>query len=141
MAHIADGILRRLQDEPQAVASADRRHVVACDHCRSRLVAMAMDADFTASLFGAPIVSADTSGALQRLQQRFVEDASFRPRSVPERVTHVIDQHKLRLAKPLGGLAAGVSLAAALVLTPAGAWAGNFLSVFEPTQVTAVPID
>jgi hypothetical protein len=45
------------------------------------------------------------------------------------------------LVKPFAGLAAGVSLVAAIALTPAGAWAGNFLSVFEPTQVVAVPID
>jgi hypothetical protein len=83
----------------------------------------------------------DTAGAFQRLQQRCVEDELFRPRSLPERVALVIKQTKPRLAKPLGGLAAGVSLAAAIALTPAGAWAGNFLSVFEPTQVTAVPID
>jgi hypothetical protein len=141
MTHIADGVLRRLHDEPQAVASADRRHVAACDHCRSRLAAMEMDADFTANLLAAPAVAPDTAGAFRRLQQRFVEDGLSRPRSLPERVAHVINQHKVRLVKPLGGVAAGVSLAAALILTPAGAWAGNFLSVFEPTQVTAVPID
>ncbi|MGI8912245.1 MAG: hypothetical protein ACR2JY_00395 [Chloroflexota bacterium] len=141
MQHVADGILRRLRDEPQAVSSANRRHVADCDRCRVRMAAIVADAEFTAKLLAAPVVASDTAGALRRLQQRITEDAMSRPFSLQERFAHMINQRKVRLAKPLGGIAAGVSLAAAIVLTPAGAWAGNFLSVFEPTQVTAVPID
>src|ERR687894_2990221 len=45
MRHPADGVLRRLLDEPAGVADADREHVGACGECRHRLAAIRADAD------------------------------------------------------------------------------------------------
>jgi hypothetical protein len=139
--HLAEGVLRRLHDEPQAVPSVDRLHLAACAECRRRLGLIAADARLTFDRLSTPALPIDTAGAYQRLQQRLIADALSHPVSLQERIIQMITQRQRRIVKPLGGIAAGVSLAAAIALTPAGAWAGNFLSVFEPTQVTAVPID
>jgi hypothetical protein len=141
MRHLSDGALRRVYDEPQSIASAARLHVTSCTACRLRLERAGADARFTAELLRFGASPPDTAGALQRLQQRLVADVVSRPLYLQERITDMINQTKGKLLKPLGGVAAGISLAAALALTPAGAWAGNFLTVFEPTQVAAVPID
>ncbi|HEY8741818.1 MAG TPA: hypothetical protein VIU62_01875 [Chloroflexota bacterium] len=141
MRHIADGMLRRMQDEPQAVASIARQHLASCHACRMRLEQIAADAQLVGALLGYGNPAPDTARAFQRMQQRLAADVVSRPSSIQERITGMINQQSGKLLKPLGGIAAGLSLAAALALTPAGAWAGNFLTVFEPTQVTAVPID
>lgn len=44
MPHPSDGLLRRLVDEPDGVADADREHVTSCGQCRSRLVEAEADA-------------------------------------------------------------------------------------------------
>lgn len=141
MGHLADGLLRRLADEPQAVPVVDRRHVAACDVCRRRLAQVTADAQLAHDLLALSSSVPATALAFQRLEQRFLAETSRRPPSIQERISLVINRRGGTLLKPIAGLAAGASLVAAIALTPAGAWAGNFLSVFEPTQVTAVPID
>ncbi|MDQ3066465.1 MAG: hypothetical protein M3R12_04845, partial [Actinomycetota bacterium] len=44
MRHPTEGVLRRLLDEPAAVADSDRRHVTDCPQCLSGLGAMREDA-------------------------------------------------------------------------------------------------
>lgn len=141
MVHIADGALRRMYDEPQAVPGGDRRHVAACGVCRLRLAQVTADAQLTQDLLALPSSAPDTARAFQRLQQRLLAAALTRPPTIQERISQMITRRGSTLLKPFAGIAAGVSLVAAIALTPAGAWAGTFLSVFEPTQVTAVPID
>jgi len=138
MVHATDGTLRRMEDEPQAVPMADRRHVAVC---RRRLAQVSADAQFTHTLLAHPMSAPDTTGAFLRLQQRLLAGETSPPPTIQERISSMIARRGATLVKPFAGIAAGVSLVAAIALTPAGAWAGNFLSVFEPTQVTAVPID
>ncbi|MFN8074324.1 MAG: hypothetical protein U0Q15_02750 [Kineosporiaceae bacterium] len=52
MGHTAEGVLRRLLDEPDGVASTDREHASTCPTCRASLDRMRADADGVASLLG-----------------------------------------------------------------------------------------
>ena len=44
MRHPTDGTLRRLLDEPDGVAAADREHIAGCAVCRSAMAAADEDA-------------------------------------------------------------------------------------------------
>ncbi|MEU4428920.1 hypothetical protein AB0F81_50630, partial [Actinoplanes sp. NPDC024001] len=44
MRHPTDGTLRRLLDEPEGVADADREHVAGCPDCLAGLTAAQQDA-------------------------------------------------------------------------------------------------
>ena len=45
MAHVSEGRLRRLADEPVAITDLERQHVSECAKCRSRAAAAAADRD------------------------------------------------------------------------------------------------
>lgn len=50
MSHPAEGVLRRLLDEPSGVAVTDRRHVHDCPRCLDDLAAIRRDADLVGAV-------------------------------------------------------------------------------------------
>ena len=61
MNHPAEGVLRRLHDEPSGVALSDRRHVHDCSRCRDDLAGIRQDADLVGAALapaGGPDVDA-----------------------------------------------------------------------------------
>ena len=71
MAHLNDGTLRRIVDDPDAITAPDREHYATCAECRTRFDAMAEDARATSNLLAAvPTADFDAAAAYQRLQTR-----------------------------------------------------------------------
>ncbi len=153
MRHLDDGALRRLYDEPEAVAPADRAHAAACRRCQDTYARVVADAQATASLFATattPGGRADPAIALRQVRRRVSSEPSPRTIGVRlpwrrplERMTpmYATSHHNARrVARPAGALVAAAALVAALALTPAGSLAASLVSIFEPQQFTAVPV-
>ena len=128
--HPADGVLRRLVDEPAGVADADRAHVGDCPACLSRQAAVQQDAEAAAALLAA--APAPAPGDLDRAWRRF---AAGTPAPAP--AARPAPARRRRLAR--GPLAAAVG--AAVLLGGAGvAAAGDWLPVFHTEQVAPVQV-
>jgi len=72
MRHLDDGALRRLYDEPGALAAADQAHLAACARCRDTYAHVAADARAAASLLAAtatPPARVDTDVALRHVRR------------------------------------------------------------------------
>lgn len=57
-----------------------------------------------------------------------------------ERMITMIQAGGRRLFRPLTAVAAAAVVAGALVLTPVGSYAQNFLTIFQPKQFVAIPV-
>lgn len=126
MAHLNDGTLRRMIDDPDAKAGADARHLETCAECESRFQAVSKDALAISSLLAAPDPNVNVARALQRV------------RSAPQAQPRF--GFRLPLARP-GSRPMVVALAASVVavalLVVAVAQGGV---VFAPSSVTPVPV-
>jgi hypothetical protein len=129
MTHIADGSLRRLRDEPQLLGDTERRHLETCDACRTRQSEIATTAGAAAAAFAAPLPSVSSTVALSRLRSR-LETEGVRPR----RTSGVLRA----VRRPVAGLAAALVLVGAGLWTPAGSLAQQFITIFQPAEVTPV---
>jgi hypothetical protein len=131
--HPAEGVLRRLVDEPDAVRDDERAHVGSCPACAAGLSTMRADAAAVAASLStddgpATQRTADLDAAWTRLVRTTA--AGPAPRSVPP------TRPRGRLSRP--ALAAAV---AAVVLTGAGvAAAADWLPVFSTQRVAPVPV-
>ncbi len=128
MRHPADGVLRRLLDEPAGVADLDRQHVAGCPTCLPALAAVREDA----ALVGAALATgdgADVDAAWRRLSTAAPAPAPA-PRSLPRR------RRRAPVTRP-----AAAALAVGLVLAGAGTAAANdWLQVFRTQQVAPVSV-
>ena len=94
MRHPTDGTLRRLLDEPEGVADAERDHVASCPVCLSGLATAREDADLAAAALAVE-VPADSDTAWRRLS-RAVADESPAQAPTPSRAPRT----RARLAAP-----------------------------------------
>ena len=122
MAHLTDGTLRRMVDDPDARAGADAAHLAGCTDCRARFDGIAADAKAIGTLLAVPDVDVDVAGAY-----RLVAAA---PRTAPVIPLRLPGSRPVRL-----GVVAAVAAAALVVVAFA---ADGFF--FQPTQVKTVPI-
>jgi hypothetical protein len=131
MRHPAEGVLRRLVDEPAGVALADRRHVDGCARCADGLTVVRRDADtIGAALAVDDRPSPDTDDAWRRL-------SAATAGSPPRRAT---GWYAGRPRRSLGRPAAG-ALAVVVVLAGAGtAAAQNWVQVFGAREVAPLSI-
>ena len=67
MAHLTDGSLRRIYDDPDAKTGADARHLENCAECQGRLEAVSEDARSVASLLAVPDVKVDIARAFSHV--------------------------------------------------------------------------
>jgi hypothetical protein len=126
VAHLTDGTLRRMVDDPDATTGVDSTHLDGCADCKSRYDVIAEDAHTVASLLSAPEVKVDVGAAYSRVMRA--------PQAQPALGL------KLPLVRPMARrmqLAFVAAVAAAAVVVVAFAAGGFF---FQPTKVQPVPI-
>lgn len=68
MAHLSDGTLRRMVDEPAAHGGADARHLETCADCEARYSTVSKDAHAISSLMTAPELKVDVASAFNRVR-------------------------------------------------------------------------
>jgi len=138
VAHLADGALRRLYDEPHALVEKDRRHYDSCPDCRERFSRIAAEAREAVALLLVPAAAVDAQAALARFR-------AAQPAGPPRRPL-LARLRGLAEAPSVGGwgwrrpAAAGlvaVALAATLAFTPL---AQDLRQIFEPTQLTPTTV-
>lgn len=132
MRHPTDGTLRRLVDEPDGVADANREHVAGCPECLAGVAAAQEDAAFAGAALDVPL-DTDVDAGWARLSHTATAAAAGgrgRATAGPAR------RWQSRLRSPV---VAGVGVL--VLLTGAGAAAaGDWLQIFSTEQVAPVTI-
>ena len=125
MAHLNDGTLRRMVDDPDAIAAPDREHFAGCAECKTRFDEMSADARAIGALLAAPAPSFDANAAYRRVAVR----QAPRPRF----------GFHLPILRPVSrGMMAALAL---VVLVAVGVTAAvNVTNIFQPQTVKPVPI-
>jgi hypothetical protein len=68
VAHLSDGTLRRMVDEPDAHGGADARHLETCPDCKARFSTVSGDARAISSLLTAPELKVDVASAFSQVR-------------------------------------------------------------------------
>lgn len=136
MRHVADGALRRLDDEPLAVPDRVSDHVAACERCSDRRARIAHDTERAARLLAAPQLVPDPDMAWARLQRELQRgrdggvDRRARPASVFRRSRRF----------PSVSLRAGLVMGAVGIVVAGSAAAATLTTIFAPTHVAPVSL-
>lgn len=136
MRHIDDGRLRRLIDDPTGVTGGDAGHLASCARCRERRSEIGANARFAGALLSDQ-VEVDVPAALTRVRRRGVTAAGTTHRA---RTFSRTSLRRSRRLAPVTGAAAALAVAGAVLLTPAGSLAQDFITIFQPGSVTAVTV-
>src|SRR3989442_7277726 len=113
-------------DDPDALASSDRRHYAECTDCQAGYAGMADDARAVATLLAAPDLKVDAASAFERVQAA----PAAKPRL----------GFTLPILRPASRtMFAGLAAAALLVVVVATPFA-NVLPLFLPNTVEADPL-
>ena len=132
MRHVPSPVLRRLVDEPMAVADRDRRHLADCGRCQAESSKVAASAAAASRLLAAPPNVADIDLEWIMLQERLREAAApgrpivRAPRRAPRRLVNV-------------SLGTGTAVAAGVIAVGVGA-AAALNSIYAPTHVAPVTV-
>ena len=124
MAHLTDGTLRRMVDDPD-VARAERVHLDECAECQARFKSIAADAHSIANLFAVTDPPLDVARAFQRVMAA----PAARPRF----------GFRLPMGRPARPLVLAFAAAIAGVALLAGVIARDS-NTFTPNTVTPVPV-
>lgn len=130
MRHVPDGTLRRLEDEPFAVAERDIRHIESCERCRSRAESVRRDGQFALQRFS-PVALPSPDAGWRQLVAKEADTNSGRSMHIPSR------RHWRLMGASIG---TGTSIAAAGVLIAGVAAAATLTTVFAPTRVAPLPV-
>jgi hypothetical protein len=134
--HLNEGTLRRVYDEPLALAGAEQTHLDGCAECRERFGAITSQARATAQLLTVAPFEVQAPTALRSLRQRLQEQAS---RPVPW-YQPWLDRNAPRL-RPLSTPLVAIVLAAVLFSSLAATGVvTRLIRVFQPTQVVGVQV-
>ena len=125
MAHLTEGTLRRMADDPDARSGADAGHLEGCAECGARLKDISDDARSIASLLAVPDATVDVGRAFERV----VSDR----KSQPALVRFPISGSSGRPFR----LAFVAAIAAVALVVVAFTFNGFF---FKPTTVKTVPV-
>lgn len=136
MTHLDDGMLRRLVDEPFAVPESSRRHYDTCPRCRVRQERIASDAWYAEQTLKLAPDRVDPAAALHTVRARI--DAQGIGQASPR--AGIARRWRTRLTAPLAAVATSTAIIGALVLTPAGSLAQDFITIFQPAQIAAVEV-
>jgi hypothetical protein len=126
VAHLSEGTLRRIVDDPDAHTGADARHLATCAECKARYETVAGDARAITSLLAAPELKVDVASAFNRVRSA----PAARPRF----------GFRLPVLRPGSRpmvLAFAATIALAGLVVTAIAQGGSILS---PTTVEPVPV-
>ena len=126
MAHLTEGTLRRLVDDPHGATAADLRHLDGCSDCRARQAAVSQDGRLVAAMLAVPEAKVDVAAALSTV----LSAPAARPRfGIRLPLVRTVSRPMM-----LGFAAALAALALlATVIAENG-------TVFAPSTVTAVPV-
>jgi hypothetical protein len=130
--HIADGVLRRLDDEPLAVPDRVSDHVASCERCRGRQAEIARDTEFAARLLAAPQLVPDDDLAWVRLRRELNKTPSQRRAAVP------VLRRRARF--PSVSLRSGLVIAVLGIVVAGTAAAATLTTIFAPTHVAPVSV-
>ena len=125
MAHLSEGTLRRLVDDPDALTGSDRRHYMDCAACQARNRGMADDAQAAATLLSAPELKLDVATAFKRVQTAPAAKPRF--------------GFSLPILRPSTQPMFAFGAAAIVVALAITAFA-NILPLFQPKTVQPVPV-
>lgn len=126
MAHLTEGTLRRMVDDPDARSGADAAHLESCSECDARFKNIADDAHSIAGLLAVPAANVDVSRAFDRVSRA--------PQAQPALGFRIpIFSPAPRPVK----LAFAAALAAVALVVVAFASNGLF---FQPSTVKTVPV-
>jgi hypothetical protein len=125
VSHLSESILRRYVDEPDALLSYEKEHLLQCTGCRTRLEVTRERADFASrNLTAEDRLDLDAARTNILARGKHVREAAFSPeRTLPRR--------PLQWA---AALAAAFALFFVVGYTPLRGYAQNFLAIFEPRQ-------
>jgi hypothetical protein len=123
VAHLSDGTLRRMVDDPDAMTGTESRHYADCPECKARYAAQAEDAVAIAGLLAVPALKVDVASAFKRVTAAPAAQPRFGLRLPIWRP----------VSRPLVAALAAAAVLVALV-------AAQTLNIFSPSQVTPVPI-
>ncbi|MFI5914113.1 hypothetical protein [Dactylosporangium sp. NPDC051541] len=129
MRHPNDGTLRRLLDEPAAVADTDRAHVTTCAACQAALTSARHDLETVRALLS-PDVDVDVDAGWRRLAAGLDTPAG--------RAATVARARRWRIAWR-SPVVAGIA-AAALLTGATAAAATNWLPIFRTERVAPVTV-
>lgn len=130
MRHVSDGILRRLEDEPDFVADRQAEHASSCRRCRLRQQRIAADAAFAQRTLGGPQLLPNVNAVWSRVVAT--------PASAPGARVERAAPRSWRLAGI--SLSSGVAIGGAALLVAGVAAAATLTTVFAPTHVAPLPI-
>lgn len=137
--HPAEGVLRRLLDEPLLVPDRTRAHVRACSRCDTRLGKLAAAAEIVETLLPSqPELAPDSRAALAALRRRF--------RTLDPSVLASRRAVRERLPRPLAHASGRTVAASAVVVLVAATGMGTAVAgvhwtrIFEPSAVAPVPV-
>jgi hypothetical protein len=125
VAHLSEGTLRRMFDDPDTMVEQDRNHFATCPVCKRRYDALAADAQQAVGLLALPAATFDADSAWKHVSTSPVAEPRFGIR--------------LPIIRPasramIAALAAVVALAVVVTASV------DALQIFKPTTVTPVPI-
>jgi hypothetical protein len=124
VAHLNDGTLRRMLDDPDAITAPDREHFSTCPECKTRQEALSADARQAAALLTVPAASFDAGTAYKQIT---AQPAS--PRY----------GFRLPLLKPsTRPIVAGLALAVMVAVVATASV--NVSQIFAPKTVTPVSV-
>ena len=124
MAHLTDGTLRRMDDDPDARTGADAAHLESCPECQARFKAIADDARSVATLLAVPEPRIDVATAFARVSGAAKTGPAL-----------ALRMPAFRPGRPALALVAAVVAAAVVVVAFV---ANGFFA--QPTRVQAVPV-
>jgi len=83
VAHLTEGSLRRIYDDPDAKTGADALHLESCVECQARLRAVSEDARAVANLLAVPDVKVDVVRAFGRVTSAPAAPVSYTHLTLP----------------------------------------------------------
>src|ERR1700694_3453469 len=135
--HLSDGTLRRIYDEPLALAAADQSHFDECAECKPRFNSIANNARAATGLLRVPAFEPQTRAALVAVQARIKREEAARP---PRWYERWLDRTSPRW-RPMATPAVAVLLAATLLTGLAATGAvQSLIRIFEPHSLAAVQV-
>jgi hypothetical protein len=124
VAHLNDGTLRRMLDDPDAITAPDREHFSTCTECKARQEALGADARQAAALLAVPAASFDVGAAYKQITAQ------------PARPRFGFRLPLLkRSTRPIVA-----ALALAVMVAVVATASVNVSQIFAPQTVTPVPV-
>jgi len=125
VAHLNDGTLRRMLDDPDAITAPEREHYSTCAECKARQEALSADAREAAALLAVPAASFDAGAAYKAVASKPADRPRF--------------GFRLPIIKPsTRPILAGLALAVVVALVATASV--NVSQIFAPKTVTPVPV-